>query len=391
MNDFQTTYNRLRNGSSKWLKMVSEKPDVGEEIIPLSVADMEFQNASVIKNALKSYIDTEVLGYSRPTEEYLDSVVGFFNKFHDAEIKKSWIVTTPGVVPALASSVRAFTKIGEGVIIFTPIYPPFYNIIEGQDRVIEECPLIYSDNRYEIDFENLESLARKENVKLILLCNPHNPGGRVWTESEIKKIGKIAKDNDIILVSDEIHSDYVFNGKHIVLTEIEEIRDIAISCTAPSKTFNIAGLQCSNVLIPDDEIREKFIRANDIIGIERANVLGLVATRACYEDGYQWLEEASKIIKTNLDIVEEFFTSLSDKFKVMKIDAGFLSWVNFEKLNVSKEQFYSWLNDSEIFINKGETFGKAGEYFIRINVGLPTSDLITALNRFEKIFKERYI
>lgn len=391
MNDFQTTYNRLRNGSSKWLKMTSEKEDVPEGIIPLSVADMEFQTAEVIKEALKTYIDTEVLGYSKPTKAYLDSVTNFFDKFHKTKIENEWIVTTPGIVPALATAVRAFSDVGDGVIIFTPVYPPFYEVVRGQGRRIEESPLIYSNNRYEIDFENLEKIAKKDDVKLILFCNPHNPSGIVWTRDEIERICQIAKENDIILVSDEIHSDYVFNGEHVVLTDLSEYRDISICCTAPSKTFNIAGLQCSNILIPDKGIRNEFLRANEVMGIERANVLGLVAAKACYDNGYDWLKEASEVIKQNLEIVDKFFSSLSDKFRVMEIDASFLAWINFEDLNVSTEEFYSWLDEANIFINKGETFGEAAKYFIRLNVGLPTTDLINALDRFEKVFKEKHV
>lgn len=391
MNDFQTTYNRLRNGSSKWLKMTSEKEDVPEGIIPLSVADMEFQTAEVIKEALKTYIDTEVLGYSKPTKAYLDSITNFFDKFHKTKIENEWIVTTPGIVPALATAVRAFSDVGDGVIIFTPVYPPFYEVVRGQGRRIEESPLIYSNNRYEIDFENLEKIAKKDDVKLILFCNPHNPSGIVWTRDEIERICQIAKENDIILVSDEIHSDYVFNGEHVVLTDLSEYRDISICCTAPSKTFNIAGLQCSNILIPDKGIRNEFLRANEVMGIERANVLGLVAAKACYDNGYDWLKEASEVIKQNLEIVDKFFSSLSDKFRVMEIDASFLAWINFEDLNVSTEEFYSWLDEANIFINKGETFGEAAKYFIRLNVGLPTKDLINALDRFEKVFKEKHV
>ena len=155
-----------------------------------------------------------------------------------------------------------------------------------------------------------------------------------------------------------------------------------------SKTFNIAGLQCSNILIPDKGIRNEFLRANEVMGIERANVLGLVAAKACYDNGYDWLKEASEVIKQNLEIVDKFFSSLSDKFRVMEIDASFLAWINFEDLNVSTEEFYSWLDEANIFINKGETFGEAAKYFIRLNVGLPTKDLINALDRFEKVFKE---
>ncbi len=391
MHDFETIYNRSRNGSSKHVVMKREKPDVSEDIVPLSLADMEFHNADVIKERLCSYIEDNVLGYSRPVPDYLNSVVKFFKDFHGATINPEWIVTSPGVVPALATAVRTLTKEKEGVILFTPIYNPFYDVVVGQNRKLEEVPLIYENNRYKIDVEAFEQSAKKEDVKLILFCNPHNPGGTVWTKSEIETIGKIAKKHNVYIVSDEIHSDFIHRGRHVVLTELEDVRDISICCTAASKTFNIAGLQCSNVFIPNEAIRKRFIRANEVVGIERANVLGFVATQASYEKGLDWLLEAKKVIQTNLKIVEEFFTTLSDGFSVMPTDAGFLSWINFEGLGISKEEFYAVLYEADFFIIKGEVYGSAGKYFFRLNVGLPTRELKKALERLEKVFKKRVV
>ncbi len=389
VNDFISTQDRARIYSSKWLRMLAQKPEVKEGIIPLSLADMEFKSGDFVKEAISNYVQDNVLGYTRPSSDYLDSVVNFFKDYHKADIDAKWVITTPGIVSALASSVRAYTKEGDGVIIFTPIYNPFYDVIEGQNRRMEEIPLIYKDNSYQIDFEKFEEVAKKEDVKLILFCSPHNPGGKVWSKADIEKVGKIAMKNNLLIVSDEIHSDYVHKGRHFMITQIKEIRDICICCTAASKTFNLAGLQCSNILIPDEELRNKFLEINKYAGVERANILGMIATEAAYTKGMDWLFESKEVIVYNIKVVNDFFEDLSAGFRVMSTDAGFLVWINYEEVDLSKKDLYEIFYEADFFITKGEVFGDGGDGFIRLNVGLPTKDLQLALKRFEDCFKSR--
>ncbi|QQK07214.1 MalY/PatB family protein [Miniphocaeibacter halophilus] len=391
--DFESYLTRRETGSSKWLNMDSRCSNIGEGVIPMSVADMDFLTAPEIVEGITEYAKTQTLGYSKPVDSYLESVIKFFKDYHNYEAKKEWIVTTPGIVSALATSVRAFTEVGDEVIIFTPVYHPFYDVIEGQGRKILECPLIYDNNEYKIDFDKFNELASKSEVKLVLFCSPHNPGGVVWTKEDLLKVVEIVEKNDLLIVSDEIHSDLIFNNKeHIILGRVNDtIGDRAIVCTAASKTFNIAGLQCSNIFIKNENIRKEFVKCNENIGIERANVLGLVATKSAYDNALDWLEEVKQVIDKNNKIVIEFFEEYGDNFKVMKPDASFLVWVNFENLEKEHGKFMSFLDTQcNFFTSDGLSFGDNGENFIRINTGLPTKKLLENLDRVKKYLKEYY-
>ncbi|WP_164995870.1 MalY/PatB family protein [Miniphocaeibacter massiliensis] len=391
--DFDSYLNRRETGSSKWLNMDSRNPNVDRDVVPMSVADMDFLTCTEINEEICNYVNSQTLGYSKPVDSYLQTVVDFFREHHNYSAEKDWIVTTPGIVSALATSVNAFTEIGDEVIIFTPVYHPFYEVIEGQKRVIKECPLIYNNNAYSINFELLEKLASSSKVKMILFCNPHNPGGIVWSKEELIRIEEIAVKYDLLIVSDEIHSDIVFKGKkHMVFGSISEtIGERCVVCTAASKTFNIAGLQCSNIFIKNEDLRNEFVTANVNIGLERANILGMVATKAAYEKGLNWLDEVKTIIEKNNNIVEKFFNSYNNLFKVMKPEASFLTWVNFENLEIEHEEFMKFLDiKCEFFVNDGLSFGENGKYFIRINTGLPTKKLEENLERLKKYLKECY-
>lgn len=391
--NFEDYLNRRSTGSSKWLNMDSRKTGLDENIIPMSVADMEFHTSPEIVESLVDYIGDKTLGYAKPVDSYLDAVVKFFKEYHGYNAKKEWIVTTPGIVSALATSVRAFTDEGDNVGIFTPVYGPFYNVVREQNRNIVECPLIYRDNNYYMDFELFEENIVEKNIKLVLLCSPHNPGGRVWTKEELQEFVRIVEKHDLLVVSDEIHSDIVFNGnRHTVLGSLNEtIGNRSIICTAASKSFNIAGLQCSNIFIENENLRNRFIKSNEDIGIDRANVLGLIATEAAYSKGLNWLEEVKNIIYRNNEIVRGFFEGYGDTFKVMKPQASFLVWVNFKNLNISHEKFMEFLdNNCLFFASDGLSFGENGRYFIRINTGLPTKELEKSLNRVKDNLKKNF-
>lgn len=386
MFDFKTITNRYKNKASKWLKIGPQKDE--ELVIPMSVADMEFQTAPQIKRAIQDYVDTEVLGYTHPNDEYYESVLGFFKDFHNFDGKKEWLVTTPGVVPALATSVRAYTKPGDKVIVMPPVYPPFFEVVEGQDREISECPLIEKDDEYFIDYDLLEELAKEG--KLIFLCSPHNPTGRVWSEKELEKVSEIAFKNDVIVISDEIHSDIMMKDKnHIVYGNIsKKALDNSVICTAASKTFNIAGLQCSNVFISNENLREKFVKANLVTGIERANILGLIGTKAAYDIAEEWIPAVKDVIKENLEILIEFLEKHDDKFSYTLPDASFLVWVNFEKLGIEHDKFIEILSENKIIVNDGKEYGQGGKNHIRINLGLPKENLKQNLETIENIIEE---
>lgn len=384
MYDFKSTYNRLVEEASKYQCLKKSGLDVSSDIIPMTTADMDFPLAPEIKEAIKEYVSTHVLGYSRVTEEYIDTCVEYYKKEYDYSPNKDSFVTVPGIVTALSTSVAAYSELGDKVIIFTPVYPPFHEVVETQGRVICESKLIDTDGYYTIDFENLEKLASDPKVKLILLCNPHNPGGRVWTIEELEKVEKIARKNNLIVVSDEIHSDIVFEPlKHTCYGTIYGAKEHSIICHAASKTYNIAGLQCSNIIIENKELYEKFVNVNLARGIERANVLGMVATKAAYENAGNWKKEMKNVISENFEVLQKFFEDKKE-FKLAKTEASFLAWLNFKNLNVSHEKFIQAINEFHFLAADGLDYGKAGEYYIRINVGLPEDKLIENLDRLEK-------
>jgi cystathionine beta-lyase len=374
------------------MNAVNENPRDG--VIPMTMADMDFPTSPHIVQALQDYPATEILGYSNPTDAYFASVQNFFQTQHNYWPEKDWIVTSPGIVPALSTSVRAFTKENEGVIVMSPVYNPFYEVVETQNRRIVDCALKLKDNRYYIDFDKLENLAQKSDVKMLLLCSPHNPGGRIWTEEELQQIINIALAHNLIIVSDEIHADINLKGKkHFILPAVDpRIENNSVICTAASKTFNIAGLQCSNIFIANPDLRKKFVDTNLAAGMERANVLGMVATKAAYDHCHDWLAEMKTVIEHNQDVVTAFFKKLSPKFKVMEQDASFLAWVDYSEVEADADAFNDFLvRECDFYVNSGGMYGESAKNFIRINVGMPTAQLQENLERFKRGVEEKYL
>lgn len=389
MFDFNSIYDRRKEGSNKWLTMANENEIIPENAVPMSVADMEFQICDEIKKDISNYVENNILGYTKPNKEYLLSVIDFMKRHHNYEIKEEDIITIPGVVIGLSLLVRTLTKENDGVIFFTPIYPPFYSVVLNQNRKIANCPFVLKNNRYEIDFELFEKLAKKQENKLLLLCSPHNPSGKIFSEKELEKILEICYENDIKIVSDEIHSDIIVSDKEFIsLYRFEKYLNMSFVLTSPSKSFNLAGLQVANLFIKNIEIREKFLKEYNVLGLSRANVLGLVATKSAYTKCDDWLKELLNVIKENISILKKFFNKFNDKFKVLDIDAGYLVFICFENLNIDYERFNEILDKSYIAVNKGYTFGENSKYFFRINVAMPTKVLENNLLRFEKILNE---
>ena len=284
IHDFETLVSRKNTGSGKWDEMTKEHPNLPENVAPLSIADMELKNPPEIVEGLKKYIDTHILGYTGPTEEYFDAVCGWMKRRNDWDIKKEEIVSTHGVVTVLAVSVLAYTDPGDGVITMPPVYYPFRMTIEHNNRKNVECPLINTNETYTIDFDLFEKLCAEEKNKMFIFCNPHNPVGRVWTEEEIAKLGAICAKHNVIVVSDEIHSDLIMLGhKHVAFANAcKDALPKYLVCTAPSKTFNLATLQTSNIIIPDEELRTKFQSILQQHFTPSAGALGLEACRLGY-------------------------------------------------------------------------------------------------------------
>ena len=382
--DFTTLIDRSHAGSEKWNLMRHIDPSVPEGIVPFSVADMELKNPPELVEGLKKYIDTHILGYSVPTQEYRRSVIGWMERRHGWKVDPEWIVNFDGVVPALFTAVGAFTKPGEGVIYMPPVYRPIYHAINSTGRRPEAVRLIEDESGYGIDFAALERVAARPDVVMLILCNPHNPVGRVWTKDELQRLGDICLANNVLVVSDEIHLDFVMPGhRHLVFSEVDpRFADRCLVCTAPSKTFNIAGLQVSNIMIPNSELRHRFIGENQKTGRYDVNQLGPVACQIVYEQCEAWLDELLRLVHHNGDVVREFFATHFPEVKMHDHQGTYCLWLDFRAWGLSnKELEHFMVQKARLFLNEGYGFGDGGDGFERINVACPTRILEEGLAR----------
>lgn len=348
------------------------------------VADMDFKTAPEIIDALKKRIDHGIFGYTDPDNEYFSSVQSWYKNNFDYTFQKEWLTVTPGVVFAIATAIQAYTKEGESVLIQKPVYYPFGGTVEAANRKVVSSDLIWNGETYEIDFLDFEKKIIEENVKLFLLCNPHNPGGRSWTKDELTKIGKICLKHNVIVFSDEIHSDFVWKPNiHTIFSSIsKEFEEISIIATAPTKTFNLAGLQVSNIFVANPELNKKFKLTMDIMGYSQPNVLGLVACKAAYDSASNWLFEVKKYIESNLEKATEFIKKNIPNAKVVKPQATYLLWVDCRNLGLSDAELNKKIRDeAKVWLDAGHIFGKVGEGFIRINVATSWSYLEKGLKQ----------
>lgn len=359
-----------------------------EDVFPIWVADMDFKCPEEILKDLRQKVDFGIFGYSEPNEEYFESLHNwYFNNFN-VNLKTDWVVMTPGIVFALAMAVKAFTKENDYILINNPVYYPFSEVIIDNNRNVISSDLVLNNSHYEIDFEDFENKIKKYKIKLYFLCSPHNPVGRVWTKEELDKIIKICKENNVIIVSDEIHSDFVWKGKHTCLLNYEEYLNNIIVCTSPTKTFNFATLQISNILIPNNELRLKFKKEIDKSGYSQLGLMGIVACNSAYKHGLPWLNELRNYLKENISFVDTFLKEKLPKVKLIKPEGTYLLWLDFRALGLSDEDLnFAILNKAKLWLDSGSMFGKSGQGFQRINIALPRKKLQWALEQLEKTFK----
>lgn len=384
MYDFDSLIDRRNTSCEKWDDLVALFGR--DDLIPLWVADMDFPTATPITEALKKRIEHNVFGYTFPSDDYYEAVIGWINRRHNWKVRREWITYTPGVVPGLSYCVRAFTEPGDKVIIQTPVYPPFYSVIKDNGREIVQNPLKLEDGKYHMDYDDLEKKIDSK-TKMLILCSPHNPVGRVWKEEELKRLADICMRNNILIVSDEIHFDIVYNGnKHVVFGSIsDEVRDNCVVLTAPSKTFNIAGLQVSNVIISNDELRKKFRYELQKDHISSPNIFGGEALIAAYNESEEWLEELLKYLEGNRDFFLSYINERIPKLKAIKPEGTYLIWVDCNGLNMDPDEIRDFfINKCRLALNDGRTFGEEGKGFMRFNIGCPRSLLKEALERIEK-------
>ncbi|WP_196593622.1 MalY/PatB family protein [Pectinatus sottacetonis] len=390
MYDFSTVPDRTALGSVKWLNMKKNNPAVPDNILPFSIADMELPVAPEIIASLQEFISHSFLGYSMPTENYFRAVSMWMKDHHAWPIKADWILPSPGVVPALFNAVRAFTKKGDGVIVMTPVYYPFFRAVEKNERKLISVPLIYKNTHYQIDFDTLAKAAHDNNNNLLILCNPHNPVGRVWNKKELLKIADICLQKNVLMISDEIHSDIIMPGhEHTALASLNDtIANNCITCTAPSKTFNIAGIQVSNIIIKNHALRHKFMNTALQAGYGALNILGYKACETAYTKCSNWLDEFITLIVHNKKLSEDYIKKNLPQIKVIDMEGTYLQWWDCSGLGLTYKNREILMNKKAfLFSDNGYMFGREGINFERINLACPSNVLENALIRLTNVLK----
>ena len=360
------------------------------DLLPMWVADMDFRTAPPVVEALRKRVEHGIFGYVRVPDAYYAAVTNWFARRHDWQIEKEWIIYTTGVVPALSAVIKALTAPGDKVMVQTPVYNCFFSSIRNNGCGMIANPLIYRNGTYQIDFADLEQKAADPSVKVLLLCNPHNPAGRVWTKQELTRIGDICIRNNVWVVADEIHCELVFPGHtYIPFASIsQEFLMHSVTCTSPSKAFNLAGLQIANIISADTDIRTKIDKAININEVCDVNPFGVEALMAAYNDGEEWLEELKQYLFANYNYLRVYFEEYLPEFPVATLEGTYLVWADCSVLNQSSDETVKTLLEKEkLWVNEGSLYGEAGEGFIRINIACPRQQLIEGLNRLRRALK----
>ena len=388
--DFDTPIDRTHTWSIKHdFKKENGKAD---DILPLWVADMDFRSPDSVVEALKKAVDHGLFGYSRADESYFDAVAAWYQKRHHLTLQPEWMTCTPGIVFALSIAVRAFTQEGDAVLIQPPVYHPFSRAILRNKRTLVENPLVLKDGHYEMDLEDLEQKVLDEHVKLMILCNPHNPVGRVWTREELTALADICLRHHVYVISDEIHGDFVWQGhEQTPYASISEEACLhSMMCTAPSKTFNLAGMATSNLFIPDPEMRRKFRSELLDVGQENMNRLGLFACRAAYEGGGEWLDQLIGYLAGNLALVRDFCKNRVPQIQLVEPEGTYLAWLDCRELGMTDDELMAFFSDdAKVWLDPGTHSGEQGSGFMRFNLGSSRSVIAQALDRIEAAWKKR--
>ena len=366
----------------------AKRKGMPEDVLPLWVADMDFKTSSYIEDALVERAKEAIFGYSEVQTPYFNAVSNWMKTHHNWEVKEKWLVKTPGVVFALAMAVKAFTEPGDHVLIQSPVYYLFSGVITDNGRNVVSSDLCFGDdNRYHMDYEDFENKIIENDVKLFLLCNPHNPVGRVWTREELEKVGDICLKHNVLVVSDEIHADFVFQGKHHVFANLKkEYAEWTITCTSPGKTFNLAGLQTSNIFIPNQKLKNAFKKQLAAAGYSQLNAAGLVACEAAYRDGEEWYQAMKKYVAGNIAFTKEFVEKNLPGVNMVEHEGTYLIWLDFNGLGLCAQELEDLIvHKAKLWLDSGRIFGKCGRGFQRINVACPRSTLKEALERIAKV------
>lgn len=364
------------------------KRGMPEDVLPLWVADMDFETSSYIEDALTERVQEGIFGYSDVQTPYFEIIRDWMIRHHDWEPQEKWLIKTPGVVFALAMAVKAYTDPGDKVLLQQPVYYPFSEVITDNGREVVSNDLVLTeDGTYKIDFADFEQKIIVNGIKLFLLCSPHNPVGRVWTKEELEKIGDICVMHGVTVVSDEIHNDFIWEGTHTVFAGIKkEFADISVTCTSPSKTFNLASMLISNIFIPNQILRRKFRKEMDRAGISQLSVLGLVATEAAYAHGDEWYAAMKNYVRDNIAFARAYVEENLPGVRMIDTQGTYLIWLDFRQTGLTVEQLdHKIIYEAGLWLDSGKIFGKTGEGFERINVACPRAVLQEALDRIRGI------
>lgn len=382
--DFDTVPNR--RGTNCFKYDFAREMGMPEDVLPLWVADMDFPTAPAVLERLHALAEHGIFGYTGVKNAYFSAVHNWYAQRFGWETQRSWLVTTPGVVFAIAIAIRAFTQKGDAILIQQPVYYPFANKVTENDRQLVVNPLVLKNGRYEMDFADMERKIVDYHVKMLLLCSPHNPVGRVWTKEELLRVGEICQKHGVLVVSDEIHADFTYAGHtHRVFASVKsEFADFTITCTAPSKTFNLAGLQNSNIFIPNRQLRHAYKKELSACGCGGTNCMGMAACQAAYEAGADWLEQLKQYLAGNLAYIRQFLREKLPDIALIEPEGTYLVWLDLRKLGLTEQQQRQLIvQDAKLWLDTGTLFGQGGEGFERINIACPRTTIEQAMQRLE--------
>lgn len=374
--DFDEIVNRRGSGSEKW------DGGASADLLPMWVADMDFRTSPAIIEALRKRVDHGIFGYEHVSDAYYDALINWFDRRHGWRMRREWVIYTTGVVPAVSAVIKAMTAPGDKVLVQTPVYNCFFSSIRNNGCLMADNKLVYHDGTYSIDFDDFERKAADPSVKVFLLCNPHNPAGRVWTKEELTRMGDICMRHGVFVLSDEIHCDIVMPGyRYTPFASIsEDFLMHSATCTAPTKTFNIAGLQIANITVADEETRRRVDKAININEVCDVGPMGVTALQAAYNDGEEWLNGLLDYLHGNYECLKEFFAGHMPQLQVTKLEATYLVWVDCSALGKpSKTIVNELIEKKKLWLNDGEMYGEATRPFVRINIACPRSVMLRGL------------
>lgn len=394
--DFNEIIDRSNTQCLKWdflPQFFGKKVQQGDpsKLLPFWIADMDFRAPEPLIIALEERIKHGIFGYSGFSKSYYESVISWFKRRHGWDIKREWFIFTPGIIPAINFIIQEFSEVGDKIIVQNPVYYPFFESIKNNRRQIQLNPLKIVDDHYEMDFENLKQQMEDPKVKIMILCSPHNPVGRVWTKSELKKVGDLCLEHNILLISDEIHSDIIYSGyTHTNFASIsDEFSDYVITCTSASKTFNLAGLQTSNIIIKNEQLRNRLKQRVLSAGIQEPNPIGALATEICYKECEDWVDQLIDYLQSNLGYIKNFVREYMPEIKVFEPQGTYLVWVDFRAWKKNFHELEDFmLNKAQVALDEGYIFGPGGEGFERFNIATPRIYLKECFDRIYRARKE---